>query len=184
MPEDPVTTTFEERLLAHLRTELPPPSRAGGRRWLVAAAATVALAGTGVAGLATVRPAYAIEVGSDGSLTVTVNSIDAADVAEAEADLKRRGVRIELVAATHDCLGVLGAPLVVPSHPPLTGPPSREQRPELYAFQATGDGVFVVRPDVIPAAEVLWVALADDGNTLATVAGFVPTGAPGPDFCA
>ncbi|MEU4565064.1 hypothetical protein [Micromonospora sp. NPDC023956] len=183
MPEDAMTNTFEERLLAQLRTELPASAGAGRKPWLVAAA-LVAVSGTAVAGLTMVPPAYAIEVAVDGSVTVTMNSMDADDVAEAEADLKSRGVRIELVATTHDCLGVLDAPSVVPSHPPLTGPPSREQHPELYAFDALGDGVFVVRPDVIPAGEVLWVALADDGDTLATVADFVPAGAPEPDFCA
>ncbi|BCL17307.1 hypothetical protein [Micromonospora sagamiensis] len=183
MPEDALTNTFEERLLAQLRTELPPRAEAGRKPWLVAAAAMVAVTGTALAGLTMVQPAYAIEVADDGSLTVTMNSTDADDVAEAEADLRSRGVRIELVATTHDCLGVLGAPSVVPSHPPMTGPPSPDQRPELYAFDAAGDGVFVVRPGVIPADEVLWVALADDGDTLVTVADFVATGAPAPDFC-
>ncbi|SCL21849.1 hypothetical protein GA0074692_1270 [Micromonospora pallida] len=177
--------TFEDRLLAQLRTELPsapPPARR--KRWLIGATAIMTAAGAAVTAATVGHAAYAIEAAADGGLVVTMNSTDAADVARAEADLKDRGVRIELVASTHDCLDVLGAPLVVPPHhPPLTGPPSRELHPELYAFQATGDGGFVVRPDVIPAGEVLWVALADDGQTLATVAKFAPAGTPQPDFC-
>lgn len=181
MPSDAVTT-FEDRLLDQLLSELPPPRPARRARWWTVGAVTAAVAAL-LAGLTVGPPAYAVDEGADGSLTVTMHSIVAADVADAEAELKERGARIELVATTHDCLGVLGAPLVVPSHPPLSGPPSRDQRPELFAFQAKGDGRFVVRPDVIPAGQVLWVALADNGTTLATVAGFATEGAPQPNLC-
>ena len=177
MPED--TMTFEDRLLAQLRDELPPPRP----RWLrtgVIAAAACAVAAI----LALGQPAYAIRSQPDGSLTVTMNSTEPGDVAAAETELKSRGVRIELIASTHDCLGVLGAPLVTPSHAPLTGPPSLDQLPELYAFVPEGDGRFLVRPEAIPAGQVLWVAIADGRGSLVSVAQFAPAGAPQPRVCA
>ena len=176
-----MTTTFEDRLLAELRTVLPAPQRPARRsRWLLGGA--TAAVGAAIAAIALVPPAYAIHTEPDGNLTITMNSSDPEDIAAAETDLKARGVRIELVASTHDCLGVLGAPTVLPSHPPLSGPPSPELHPELYAFRTIGDGRFFVHPDVIPADDVLWVAFADDGHTLVTVAQFAPAGTQ-PDVC-
>lgn len=187
MPENPVTDTFEERLLAQLRSELPGPTARSGRRgWLLGGGvtATTALATAVAVALGTGQPAYGIHEAGDGSLTVAMRSTEPDDVTDAEADLRRRGVRIELVASNQDCLGVRGAPLVEPPHPPLVGPPSPEQRPELYAFQPVDTGRFLVRPDAVPADSVLWVALASDSAGLVTVAALRPLGAPGPDFCA
>jgi hypothetical protein len=183
--------SFEDRLLEHLQEHLPDQSPARRSRWAVAAAAVTAVAtavaaAAAVVGIATAQPAYAIETASDGALLITFNSTDAKDVARAEADLQRRGVRIELVAATHDCLGVLGAtPLPTPPHPLPSGPPSRENMPALYAFDALPrNGTFAVRPDVIPAGHTLWVAIADNDTNLVTVADFRPVGSPQPEFCA
>lgn len=180
--------SFEDRLLEHLHEHLPEQSPVRRRRWTVAAAATTAVAAVAAAvvGTATAQPAYAIQTAPDGALLITFNSTDAEDVARAEADLQRRGVRIELVATTHDCLGVLGAtPLPSPPHPPPSGPPSRENMPELYAFDAlAGDDTFAVRPDVIPAGHALWVAIADNNTHLVTVSDFRPLGSPQPGFCA
>ena len=178
--------SFEDRLLEHLREHLPEQSPARRGRWTIAAAlATVIAAAAAVVAMVTAQAAYAIQTAPDGAFLITFNSTDAEDVARAAADLQRRGVRIELVAATHDCLGVLGAaPLPTPPHPLPSGPPSRENMPALYAFDAlAGDDTFTIRPDVIPDGHTLWVAIADNGANLVTVSDFRPLGSPQPNFC-
>ena len=179
--------SFEDRLLEHLHEHLPDQRPVRRSRWTLAAAAAaaVAAAAAAVVGLITAQPAYAIRTAPDGAVLITFNSTSAKDVARAETDLQRRGVRIELVAATHDCLGVLGARLLpTPPHPVSSGPPSRENMPALYAFESlTGGDTFAVRPDVIPAGHALWVAIADNGTTLLTVSDFRPLGTPQPHFC-
>jgi hypothetical protein len=177
-----MTTTFEDRLLTELTATLPESRPARRKRWLPAAAVLTA-AGAAAAAITLNSPAYAIEAEPDGSLRVTMNSKDPADVADAETELRQRGVPIELVPSTLDCLGVLDRPPVTPDHPPLTGPPSRDNHPALFAFQNAGEDAFVVRPDVIPAGQVLWVAVADSGQTLATVSAFAADGAPPPQLC-
>ncbi|WDZ85205.1 hypothetical protein [Micromonospora cathayae] len=211
-PTDP--NRFEDRLLQELLTELPPaadpgPARPPGRRRALlagagglTAAVAALLAGTLVGN--TGHPAYAIESEPDGRLAVVLYSITAADVAKAEADLQQRGVRIELVADPA-CLDVLTAPrLPSPPHPLPSGPPSVRDYPEFHAFAPvtgnpgdrrnpiTGEPLgpqeraFTVRPDLIPAGEVLWVALAGaeaEGATLVKVSGFAPVGAPQPNLC-
>jgi hypothetical protein len=171
-----MTTTFEDRLLTELVAALPR-KRQVPKKLLAGAAVAAALTA-----IALHSPAYAIVAEPDGSFVVTMNSTDPADVADVERDLQRRGVPIELVPTTVGCLGVFNEP-VTPSHPPLTGPPSRSNHPALFAFRATGPDTFVVRPGVIPAGQVLWVAVADDGRTLATVSGFAAAAAPPPALC-
>ena len=181
MPAEPVNT-FEDRLLTQLVAQLPPPRPVVTRRWWTAGAVIAAVAAL-VAALTVTQPAYAVEQGADGSFRVTMNSTDAADIAEAEADLKARGIRIELVASTHDCLNVLGGPVMESPPHELHGPPSRHHLPEVFAFQPQRESRFVFRPEFIPAGEVLWVAIADSGTTLATASDFETIGAPQPDFC-
>jgi hypothetical protein len=78
-----------------------PPQR---RRPLVAAAA-LAVVGTGAVGLATGMlggtPAYAVTEHPNGTVTVTLKEIAAAD--QTNAELRRRGIPIRILPYTPDC---------------------------------------------------------------------------------
>jgi hypothetical protein len=206
---------FEDRLLRQLLTELPPPTDhrpglapAHRRRRLVFAAGAL---GTAVAGalaailvVVTTGPAYAIRPRPDGSFDVVLSGTDPTDLADVETDLQQRGAPVELVAQSLSCLGVLDRPrLASPPHASRSGPPSEEDYPEFHAFRPvladdgarrnpiTGGALesrewaFTVQPRLIPAGQVLWVAVAGtDSATLVLVVEFAPAAAGQPDFCA
>ena len=200
---------FEDRLLRQLLEELPEhadhraPTRR--RRLMVAAGALgTAVAGALAAVLVVVAsgPAYAIRPRTDGSFDVVLSGTDPARLADVERDLQRRGASIELVSRSQDCLGVLNAPrLATPPHPMPSGSPSEADFPEFHAFRPVigGDGArrnpitgeplgtrewaFTVQPRLIPAGQVLWVAVGGtDSATLVLVVEFGPRNAE-PNFC-
>ncbi|MEU4835972.1 hypothetical protein [Streptosporangium sp. NPDC023615] len=99
--------TFEERLLAELRTEIaaraeqgraPVPGRFAGRRfaWAGAGVATIAAA-TAVAvplAIGSPTPAYALTENADGSINLTINEFR--DPEQVERELAELGVRADI----------------------------------------------------------------------------------------
>lgn len=207
---------FEDRLLRQLHEELAlrPASQpaANGRRRLLRGAGALVAAGVaalvGVLIVSAATPAYAIHSFPDGSFVVVLDGTDEQVLAAAERELRGNGARIELVARRLDCLDVLRAPdpsLPAEPHGPLPdGPTPPGMFPWFDAFRGVeGKGeerrnpvtgarlrshewAFTVRPDSIPAGQVLWVAVNGPGipgSGLVTVAGFAAEGAGPPQLC-
>ncbi|HEX8628416.1 MAG TPA: hypothetical protein VF755_09630 [Catenuloplanes sp.] len=123
---------FEDRLLRELHEQLAerpvaavarPMPRRPVRRWVLAGGFSAAAVAT-VAMLPLLTqpgPAYAIAKQPDGSFVVVLHSRTPQDIERVEREMKRRGVRVELIALGAQC-GTMRGGMSPPSLPPGTNP--------------------------------------------------------------